>query len=162
MLLQRELVPQREVQLEVASLPSSPLGAVRRTQEQHKVALMLAPMRQRQGAVLAGQPLSNSLGHSELQEPHSCSRELLLVLARHFEAGRQCLTKGQRRVLSMGLGPLPEMRGLSETTDPVVVLVPVLVQAQVPGMPVFPEARLIILMKQSCQIGQRCCQASKP
>ena len=118
------------------------------------MALMLAPVvQQRLEARLAG-PSSNPLGQPELQEPQMCSRELPVVLARHFEAGRQCLTKGQRRVLSMGLGTLPEMRGLSETTEPVPVLVPVLVQVQVPGMPVFPEARLIVLMKQSCQIGQ--------
>ena len=102
--------------------------------------LMLAPKRQRQGVVLAGQPLSNSLGHSELQESRSCSRELPVVLARHFEAGRRRLTRGQRRLMSMGLGPLPEMPGLSETTGPVPAVLPV----QVPGMPVFPVARLIV------------------
>ena len=104
------------------------------------MALMLAPMQQRQGAMLAGQSLSNSLGQPELQESHLCSRELPVVLARHFEAGRQRLTKGQRQLLSMGLGPLPEMPGLSETTEPVPVVLPV----QVPGMPVFPEARLVV------------------
>ena len=110
------------------------------------MALMLAPMmQQRLEARLAG-PSSNPLEQPELQESQVCSRELPVVLARHFEAGRQCLTKGQRRVLSMGLGPLPEMRGLSETTEPVPVAMPVQVQAQVPGMPVFPEARLVVLV----------------
>ena len=104
------------------------------------MALMLAPMmQQRLEARLAG-PSSNPLGQPELQEPQVCSRELLVVLARHLQAGRQRLTKGQRRVLSMGLGPLPEMPGLSETTEPVPVVLPV----QVPGMPVFPEARLVV------------------
>ena len=108
------------------------------------MALMLAPMmQQRLEARLAG-PSSNPLEQPELQESQVCLRELLVVLARHFEAGRQCLTKGQRRVLSMGLGPLPEIRGLSETTEPVPVAMPAGVQAQVPGMPVFPQARLVV------------------
>ena len=107
---------------------------------------MLAPrMQQRVEPVLVQQP-SNSMVHLALQEPKVCSRELPVVLAGHLKAGRQCLTKGQRRVLSMGLGPLPEMPGLSETTEPVPVAMPVQVQAQVPGMPVFPEARLVVLV----------------
>ena len=107
---------------------------------------MLAPMMQQSlEPVLVEQP-SNSMVHLELQEPKVCSRELPVVLAGHLKAGRQChLTKGQRRVLSMGLGPLPEMPGLSETTELVPVTMPVQVQAQVPGMPVFPEARLVVL-----------------
>ena len=83
--------------------------------------------------------------HLELQEPKVCSRELPVVLAGHLKAGRQCLTKGRWRLLSMGLGPLPKMPGLSETTGPVPVAMPAGVQVQVPGMPVFPEARLVVL-----------------
>ena len=101
-------------------------------------------MQQRDEPVLVQQP-SNSMVHLALQEPKVCSRELPVVLAGQLKAGRQChLTKGQRRVLSMGLGPLPEMPGLSDTTEPVLVAMPVQVQAQVPGMRVFPEARLIV------------------
>ena len=109
------------------------------------MVLMLAPrMRQRVEPVLVQQP-SNSVVHLALQEPKVCSRELPVVLAGHLKAGRQChLTKGQRRVLSMGLGLLPEMPGLSETTEPVPVAMPVQVRAQVPGMPALPEARLIV------------------
>ena len=109
------------------------------------MALMLAPMMQQSlEPVLAEQP-SNSLVHLELQEPKVCSRELSVVLAGHSKTGRKCrLTRGRRRVLPMGLGPLPEMPGLSETTEPVPVAMPVQVQAQVPGMPVFPEARLVV------------------
>ena len=112
------------------------------------MALMLAPtMQQSLEAGLAGPP-SNLLVQPELQEPQMCSRELPVVLAGHLKAGRQCLTKGQRRVLSMGLGPLPEMPGLAETTELVPVVMPVQVQAQVPRMPVFPEARLIVRVSQ--------------
>ena len=108
---------------------------------------MLAPMLQQSlEPVLAEQP-SNSLVHLELQEPKVCSRELSVVLAGHSKTGRKCHpTRGRRRVLPMGLGPLPEMPGLSETTEPVPVAMPAGVQVQVPGMPVFPEARLVVLV----------------
>ena len=111
------------------------------------MGLMLAPrIRQRVEQVLV-QQTSNSMVTLALQEPKVCSRELSVVLAGHSKTGRKCHpTRGRRRVLPMGLGPLPEMPGLSETTEPVPVRVPVRVQAQVPGMPVFPEARLVVLV----------------
>ena len=111
------------------------------------MGLMLAQrMQQIVEQVLVEQMSNPMLILLALQEPKVCSRELPVVLAGHLKAGRQCLTKGQRRVLSMGLGPLPEMPGLSETTEPVPVAMPAGVQAQVPGMPVFPEARLVVLV----------------
>ena len=71
------------------------------------MGLMLAPrIRQRVEQVLV-QQTSNSMVNLALQEPKVCSRELPAVLAGHLKAGRQCLTKGRWRLLSMGLGPLP-------------------------------------------------------
>ena len=99
-----------------------------------------------EGQVLVEQMSNLKVILLALQEQQVCSWELPVVLAGHLKAGRQCLTKGRWRLLSMGLGPLPEMPGLSETTEPVPVAMPAQVQAQVPGMPVFPEARLVVLV----------------
>ena len=99
-----------------------------------------------EGQVLVEQMSNLKVILLALQEQQVCSWELPVVLAGHLKAGRQRLTKGRWRLLSMGLGPLPEMPGLSETTGPVPVAMPAGVQVQVPGVPVFPEARLVVLV----------------
>ena len=72
------------------------------------MGLMLAQrMQQRVEQVLVEQTSNPMLILLALQEPKVCSRELSVVLAGHLKAGRQCLTKGHRQLLSMGLGPLP-------------------------------------------------------